>query len=383
MKNKLYYLLFVFYALVILLILAINGVFTGEVVSPSNLIINLIFLVVIGVLFAVSAGSFGRLNRCTSELNNARLAMGNKYKENGNRPTVIDGSNYGELFSDTELRRPLYRYCVQLEKHRTRAGYGQGTDIEDFINEDLIDRIGMSYFNSGISGALTGLGILGTFLGLAIGLGSFQGEDIFTISDNVGPLLSGMKVAFHTSVYGIFFSLLFNLCYRSIMADAYEKLSNFLDAFRQYAQPAASDANADTAAMLVYQANMANALKEMLQLQRGASADQTKALEEIVNRFVEQMTVACGAEFNALGHNLQNVTEAQKSVAENNRTLAAAINELLAANQRLQETVNMSLENQKIFAQELDAQKAQLEKACEDIGNQLYTFQQRRRVYEN
>ena len=140
---------------------------------------------------------------------------------------------------------------------------------------------------------------------------------------------------------------------------------------------------ADTAAMLVYQANMANALKEMLQLQRGASADQTKALEEIVNRFVEQMTVACGAEFNALGHNLQNVTEAQKSVAENNRTLAAAINELLAANQRLQETVNMSLENQKIFAQELDAQKAQLEKACEDIGNQLYTFQQMRRVYEN
>ena len=112
MKNKLYYLLFVFYALVILLILAINGVFTGEVISPSNLIINLIFLVVIGVLFAVSAGSFGRLNRCTSELNNARLAMGNKYKENGNRPTVIDGSNYGELFSDTELRRPLYRYCV-------------------------------------------------------------------------------------------------------------------------------------------------------------------------------------------------------------------------------------------------------------------------------
>ena len=50
----------------------------------------------------------------------------------------------------------------------------------------------------------------------------FQGEDIYTISDNVGPLLSGMKVAFHTSVYGILFSLIFNFVYRSIMADVPE-----------------------------------------------------------------------------------------------------------------------------------------------------------------
>ncbi|MCR4896340.1 MAG: hypothetical protein K5891_06145, partial [Lachnospiraceae bacterium] len=212
MKNKLYYLLFVAYAATIFVILAINGVFTGQIVSPVNLIINLGFLLIIGILLTVSSVSFAKINHTTRELDAARSAMIRGYKEKGNQSTVVDSNNYTELFSDTELRRALYRYCVRLEKYKTRAGYSSKADIEDFINEDLIDRVGMNYFNSGISGAMTGLGILGTFLGLAIGLGSFQGNDIFTISDNVGPLLSGMKVAFHTSVYGIFFSLLFNLC---------------------------------------------------------------------------------------------------------------------------------------------------------------------------
>lgn len=87
-------------------------------------------------------------------------------------------------------------------------------------------------------GTLTGLGILGTFIGLSLGLNSFNGNDIYTISDNVGPLLEGMKVAFHTSVYGIFFSLIFNVVYRALMADAYEKLSQFLAVFRECVMPA-------------------------------------------------------------------------------------------------------------------------------------------------
>ena len=57
------------------------------------------------------------------------------------------------------------------------------------INEELLDRVGGSHYNSAISGTMTGLGILGTFIGLSLGLGSFSGDDIYTISDNVGPLL--------------------------------------------------------------------------------------------------------------------------------------------------------------------------------------------------
>ena len=92
----------------------------------------------------------------------------------------------------------------------------------------------MFYYNSAITGTLTGLGILGTFIGLSLGLGAFNGDDIYTITDNVGPLLGGMKVAFHTSVYGIFFSLIFAFVHRCIVADAQEKLQEFLDCYREF-----------------------------------------------------------------------------------------------------------------------------------------------------
>lgn len=51
MKNKLYYLLAVLYVLMFGFILYINGIFTEAEISVSNLVINIGFLLVIGVLF--------------------------------------------------------------------------------------------------------------------------------------------------------------------------------------------------------------------------------------------------------------------------------------------------------------------------------------------
>ena len=68
MKNRSYYILFVVYAIVVAFVLYVNGVFTGEQSSLVNLAINIGFLIVIGVLFLISAVSFGRLNSVTDEL---------------------------------------------------------------------------------------------------------------------------------------------------------------------------------------------------------------------------------------------------------------------------------------------------------------------------
>ena len=61
MRNKSYYLLFVLYILMFGFILFINGVFTGQVTSKSNLIINIAFLVLIGILMVIAAVHFTRL----------------------------------------------------------------------------------------------------------------------------------------------------------------------------------------------------------------------------------------------------------------------------------------------------------------------------------
>ena len=269
---------------------------------------------------------------------------------------------------------------------KTRRSAASSCDLGEYINEDLLDRVGMNFFNSGVSGTLTGLGILGTFLGLSMGMGAFSGDDIFSISDNVGSLLSGMKVAFHTSVYGIFFSLVFNVVYRSIMSDAYDMLHEFLDVFRQTAQPIALKEDENAATMLVYQAGMANSLKQMLELLKGNAMEQTAGVERIVDKFTVQMQTALDTDFQKLGNVLKSAGESQAASAAGAAEMVEAVTALVEVNRNVQEALANVMERQEAFAGELKEQKKMLADACSDmsdeISSQIYTFEQMRNLYE-
>lgn len=386
MKNKLYYVLFFVYVLMFAFILYINGVFTGETTGMVNLLINVGFLTVIGVLFGISAFSFSRLNRCTDELVAVTEQMQRECKEANGKNLWAVYQERKDLFVNEQLRLAFNKYRLRMKGYKTKRGYVNTCDLEEYINENLLDRVGMTFFNSGMSGTLTGLGILGTFLGLTMGLGSFDGNDIFTISDNVGPLLSGMKVAFHTSVYGIFFSLVFNFVYRSIMADAYDKLENFLNAFRQFAMPPVATEDENAAAMLVYQANMANSMKQMMELLKGNAMEQTSGVERIVEHFMTQMDELMGVQFRQLGSALNSAGEAQKEYADSSRELLEATASLIEMNRDTRKTLSQIMDRQEVFAKELKAQKEKLTATCDeisnDVSNQLYTFEQMRSMYE-
>ena len=327
MKSKLYYVLYFLYAIVVAFVLYLNGVFTGEWSSLTNLVINVVFLVIIGIIFIISSVSFGRLNRITYELEDVAIRLQKEYKEAGGKNLWANYKDNGKAFEEKELQDAFNRYRLRVKK--TRRGADASCDLGEYINEDLLDRAGMNFFNSGVSGTLTGLGILGTFLGLSMGLGAFSGDDIFTISDNVGSLLSGMKVAFHTSVYGILFSLVFNVAYRGIMADAYETLNEFLTVFRQTAQPVGLKDDENAATMLVYQAGMANSLKQMLELLKGNAMEQTAGVERIVNQFTTQMQSALDTDFKKLGSALKNAGESQTANAVNAAEMVEAVTALV------------------------------------------------------
>ncbi len=385
MKNRLYYVLFLLYAIVVAFVLYVNGVFTGEEASLVNLAINIGFLIVIGILFLISAVSFGRLNRITDELEGMSEQWMKEYKEAGGKNLWQAYQDRKDVFENEDLRVAFNKFRMRVKSLRRRGAAGT-CDLEEYINENLLDRAGMHFFNSGMSGTLTGLGILGTFLGLSMGLGAFSGDDIFTISDNVGPLLSGMKVAFHTSVYGIFFSLVFNFIYRSIMSDAYEKLENFLNVFHQTAQPPAATEDENTAAMVVYQAGTANALKKILELMQGGAAEQTAGVERIVGQFTEQIQEALGTDFQRLGNILKAAGEAQMVSARNAKELIDTVANLAEVSRNVQETLAQVTRRQEEFAGELKSQRERLENACNEItgeiSSQLYAFDQMRSLYE-
>ncbi|MCM1025384.1 MAG: hypothetical protein NC432_03050 [Roseburia sp.] len=386
MKNKLYYVLFLVYAVVVAFVLYVNGVFTGEVNSAVNLGINLGFLILIGVLFFISFMSFGRLNRVTDELMEVAEVLQGEYKEGGNKNLWPKYQDRKDVFESEELRAAFGKYRMRIRSQSSMRGVAPSCELDEYINENLLDRIGMNFFNSGISGTMTGLGILGTFLGLSMGLGSFNGDDIYTISDNVGPLLSGMKVAFHTSVYGIIFSLVFNFVYRSIMADAYEKLEIFLNVFRQTTQPPIQKEDENSAAMVVYQAGMSNALKQMLDLMKGNAAEQTEAVGRIADRFCDRLETVLGADFQRLGNVLKAAGEAQQVSAENASEMIDAVKTLVEVNRDVQAALAEVIGRQERFAGELKNQKEQLEKSCSELGDeisgQLYALGQMRNLYE-
>lgn len=68
--------------------------------------------------------------------------------------------------------------------------------------------------------AIVSLGILGTFIGITIGLVQFDASDTLKIHENIPGLLSGLKVAFFTSVVGMALSILLAVIQRLVDANA-------------------------------------------------------------------------------------------------------------------------------------------------------------------
>ena len=91
-------------------------------------------------------------------------------------------------------------------------------DAEHFFNsQTLAPHIADSRLLAAVPGFLTAIGVIGTFAGLQLGLGSitFSG-DVQAQSDDIRLVIASASVAFLTSVWGIFLSVLFNFYEKSL-----------------------------------------------------------------------------------------------------------------------------------------------------------------------
>jgi uncharacterized phage infection (PIP) family protein YhgE len=86
---------------------------------------------------------------------------------------------------------------------------------KDFFSEYAILNVKLDVrLLNNVASSLVGLGVLGTFLGLSIGVSSIQLTDSETIKLSIDTLLKGMGTAFTTSIWGMLLSLLFTLFYK-------------------------------------------------------------------------------------------------------------------------------------------------------------------------
>ena len=111
------------------------------------------------------------------------------------------------------------------------------SDIDDFINEETLALHSWQSIITQIPGSLTGLGLLGTFVGLIVGIQGIEFTSVNMALLSVQSLLAGIQIAFYTSIAGVILSLLFNLLYRLAWNTLIRQLGMFSTEFHRKVIP--------------------------------------------------------------------------------------------------------------------------------------------------
>ena len=135
-------------------------------------------------------------------------------------------------FRKKALREAMEHYCSDVKRMSLTRDAKYRRDIEDYIHMDLLEYLGNCSFVEHVCTALTGLGILGTFLGMTNGLVGFDTENAAKALESIAILTDGMQFAFATSIVGIVLSLLLGTIHKGIRHSAERNLNHFLDVFR-------------------------------------------------------------------------------------------------------------------------------------------------------
>ena len=124
------------------------------------------------------------------------------------------------------------------EKVQSQRDSGQVlSDIQDYINDDILGLKSWQNVVQQIPGSLTGLGILGTFIGLIVGIKGIGFSSVNAALSSVQTLLVGIQVAFYTSIAGVILSLVFNIIYRITWNIMIRNMGLFIDEFHKTVIP--------------------------------------------------------------------------------------------------------------------------------------------------
>lgn len=115
------------------------------------------------------------------------------------------------------------------------------SDIEDVINEETIAIRSWRGVVLQIAGIMTALGLLGTFLGLVMGISTVEFHTAEATMESIENLLQGIGTAFYTSIVGVILSILFNISYRLVWNITIREMGLFTEQFHTFIQPSADE----------------------------------------------------------------------------------------------------------------------------------------------
>ena len=293
---------------------------------------NFVFLAIMAVIYiaALFCGMF-RMNNLGTAFNRAVEELTALFKV----PGKTDPKNLSylqELFDDRYLDKKMDNFADSI--HNSKEGIG---DIDEFINEEEIDIHIHKRLLEMVPDIFTSLGILGTFVGLVLGLKNFQPTDYASMTTSVASLVEGIKVAFLTSIYGISFSIIYTIGMKSEYSYMTESLQGFLEKFHAYVMPTAENESRNLLlASQKLQTSAMNQMAEQFSVQMADSFEkvitptfqkmndsldmlvasvtrcQEDAIRDISNEFLKQMNNSFHLQFNDFNEALEQLKKAQK-----------------------------------------------------------------------
>ena len=131
--------------------------------------------------------------------------------------SVLGSPNIMETFQETQLMdlSNLYKKSINIS---TPEGEKSNTPSSYYFSADNVSKaytLNLRMLDSA-SGTLVGLGLLGTFLGLTVGILGFDSSDSNNIQQSIQNLLGGMGTAFSTSLVGMAGSIIYTFFDKSM-----------------------------------------------------------------------------------------------------------------------------------------------------------------------
>ena len=307
--------------------------------SITTIAVNLVLFVIVAVVFlAADLGSFAPMNAIIKDLKAATEKIRSDAMNAHSYLWEPYQSSDVKLFRTERLNQLFTDFIFELNREDDAENAYYRPSIDDYINEDLVDNVMHRNELNQVPGMLTGLGILGTFIGLSIGLQHFNTSgSTEQMSASIEALMSGIKVAFHTSIFGMVFSLTFNAVFKRKLYEGESAVQEFSHAFKKYVLP--DTENNGMNQLISLQAEQLEAMDRMYvrvaeelgkiidpqfdRLNKAVSEfetimvrNETEAIRQIVDTFITEMNSSLGNSFYQLSESVNEQYRSQKETAE-------------------------------------------------------------------
>ena len=338
---------------------------------------------------------------CARPLAGLSSALDRATKKILNEPNDADvrelWKKYAEFSFENEALDARYHLFVAEQRRRLRINpLTADARPEDYIDESLIYSAVRKHYADQVSGIMTGLGILFTFIGLVFGLRAFDAGSVATMQTSTQELIAGIKVAFLTSIFGLIYSLIFTLLYRRIVNAAGKSLYNFLDAYTRRVSPSNEQSGENYLIRLQTEEN--RSLKELAdnigaQLTESFSGivgsmqdtlrqyvsvaieDQRAGLDRVVRYFLAGMNESMGAVFSQLKDRTEELAVWEKNLTTATQSVIETLNQTALDMGKTRGYTQSIIESISAFMERTDAISAEQLKALSQLNGYVAGYE--------